>query len=365
MRKSRIESMDAVRAFACLSVLGYHMYICELGHLGAAVFFMLSGFLSAYNYLDTMDTDHITLKGCAKFSYSKLTKFYPLYFVMLLIPFAGQAYGALNGLTSWGKVLAKLAVNALLVQSWIPVNEFYFSLNFPAWFLSSLGFAYFMLPYILRWIKKLGSIRAALITAFAIWAVQILAGSTGVSIYKNLVLPNTNVLNDFICWFTYVFPVFRLADFYIGAIMAYVFLNRKEDKISGVGWTVAEVGAILFAAAVQAGIDRGIIPFNYTVSFLPCCAALIYTFATNRGYISKLLTNRVVKYIADISSEVFLTHAVVIFVCTPIIERLPLGAAEKRAVYIAGVLALTFVAATLGRRFNNAINSKRKARSAA
>lgn len=53
MRKNRIESMDALRAFACLGVMCYHMHLCELGHLGAALFFMMSGFLSVYNYILT------------------------------------------------------------------------------------------------------------------------------------------------------------------------------------------------------------------------------------------------------------------------------------------------------------------------
>lgn len=365
MRKSRIESMDAVRAFACLSVLGYHMYLFNFGHLGVALFFVMSGFLLVYNHFDSFDTEHITLKSCIKFSYNKITKLYPLYFVMLLIPFAGQVYGAANGLTGWRTVLAKLVTNALLVQSWIPINDFYFALNGPAWYLSSIALAYFVFPYILCGIRKLQSNRAALVAVILIWLAQIIVGYAGESIYVKLASPDSNMRRDFVCWFTYISPVFRLGDFATGGLLAYIFMRATSEHYSKLGWTVAEVCSIILLALIQVCFEMQILPINDTAAYLPCCAALIYTFAMNRGYISKFLTNKAVKYIADISSEVFLTHAVVIFVCTPIIERLPLGAAEKRAVYIAGVLALTFVAATLGRRFNNAINSKRKARSAA
>lgn len=359
MRKNRIESMDALRAFACLGVLCYHMHLCELGHLGAALFFVMSGFLSVYNYLDTMDIGHVTPKSCVKFSYNKITKLYPLYFAMLLIPLAGQVYGAINGLTTWGKVFGKLAADALLLQSWIPINEYYFSLNFPAWFLSTLGFLYLVLPCILRGIKKLHSNSAALAAAFAIWAMQLFVGWAGENLYVKFASPSDSMRNDFICWFTYVFPVFRLADFSVGGLLAFIFLNKDDGEYSKIAWTIAEAGAIILTALLQACTDHGVIPFTYTVIFIPACAALVYTFAVNRGYISSFFTNKVVKYISNISSEIFLTHAVVIFVCSPLIERLPLEFAAKRIVYVVSILVLTFVAANIGKWFNNTINRRR------
>lgn len=358
MRKNRIESMDALRAFACLGVLCYHMHLCVFGHLGVALFFVMSGFLSAYNYLDTMDTEHITVKSCVKFSYNKITKLYPLYFAMMLIPLAGQVYGAINGLISWGKVFGKFAADALLLQSWIPINEYYFSLNGPAWYLSSIGFSYLMLPLILRGIKKLHSNSAALAAVFAIWAMQLFVGWAGEIIYVKLASPDSNMRRDFVCWFTYIFPVFRVADFSIGGIIAYIFLNRRKKDYSKMRWTFAEAGAVALITVVHVCVKQGKLRFD-TSAYVFACAALVYTFAVNRGYISSFLTNKVVKYISNISSEIFLTHAVVIFVCSPLIERLPLEFAAKRIVYVVSILVLTFVAANIGKRFNNAINRRR------
>lgn len=359
MRKNRIESMDALRAFACLGVLCHHMYLCVFGHLGVALFFVMSGFLSVYNYLDTMDTEHITMKSCVKFSYNKITKLYPLYFAMLLIPLAGQVYGAANGLTTWGKVFGKFAANALLLQSWVPINEYYFSLNGAAWYLSSIGFSYLMLPLILRGIKKLRSNSAALAAAFAIWAMQLFVGWAGEFIYVKLASPDSNMRRDFVCWFTYISPMFRVADFSIGGIIAYIFLNSRKKEYSKMQWTLAEVGAVALITVVHVCFKQGKLPFNDTSAYVFACAVLVYTFAVNRGYISSFFTNKVVKYISNISSEIFLTHAVVIFVCSPLIERLPLEFTVKRIIYLVSILVLTFVAANIGKQFNNAINRRR------
>ena len=152
--KKRLTSLDAVRTFACLGVMAFHMHLCTFGHLGVSVFFVMSGFLSGYNHLESMDTGHITLGGSARFAYRKIIKLYPLYLIMLVIPAAGELYGVVNGMASLPTMLGKLAANVLLVQAWIPLNEYYFSYNGPAWYLSSAAFAYFMLPLVLRGVKR-------------------------------------------------------------------------------------------------------------------------------------------------------------------------------------------------------------------
>lgn len=48
--KKYINSLNIVRAFVFLCVLLSHSKIIPLGHLGVAIFIMLSGFLFDYNY---------------------------------------------------------------------------------------------------------------------------------------------------------------------------------------------------------------------------------------------------------------------------------------------------------------------------
>ncbi len=146
MKRARLASLDAVRAFACLAVLAYHMHLVGFGHISLALFFMLGGFLSAYNSFGRLDTQNVTLKSCVGYSRDKIMKLYPLHIAALLIPLAGQIYGAVHKLISAKLVAFKLAANLALLQSWIPLNDIYFSLNEPAWYLSTIAFSYFMFP---------------------------------------------------------------------------------------------------------------------------------------------------------------------------------------------------------------------------
>lgn len=365
MRRNRIESLDAVRAFACLGVLGYHMYLVHCGHMGVAMFFMMGGFLSVYNHLGLMDTEHITLKGSFLYSYNRISKLYPLYFAALLIPAAGQIYGLIYGMISAKTVFTKLAANVLLLQAWSPVNEIYFSLNGPAWYLSAIAFCYFLFPWLLGRIERFKSKREALCVAVAVWLAGIAVEFAAKWLYASFGNPDPNLKRDFFGWLTYVFPLFRLGDFTVGGCMAYIFLNRGEEKGSRLAWTAAELGAIGLAVLAELGYEHSKLLFNDTSTYIVVCAVMVYVFAVNRGYISRILTNGVTKYISGISTEVFLTHSVVIFAWSPILERIPMEFSTKQTVYIITVPLLSWAAALLGKRLNAWVNNRRRAKRAA
>lgn len=75
-----------------------------------------------------------------------LKKLYPLH---LLLTIACFIYFGINR----NRVI-QLVINTFLIQSWIPADGAYFSLNGVSWYLSSSVFCYFMFPYLSRLIKK-------------------------------------------------------------------------------------------------------------------------------------------------------------------------------------------------------------------
>lgn len=362
--KKRLTSLDAVRTFACLGVMAFHMHLCTFGHLGVSVFFVMSGFLSGYNHLESMDTGHITLGGSARFAYRKIIKLYPLYLIMLVIPVAGELYGVVNGMAYLPTMLGKLAANVLLVQAWIPLNEYYFSYNGPAWYLSSVAFAYFMLPLVLRGVKKCRTRRAAVLAMIAIWVGQAAIAYLVEGVYSARVA-DENRVRDFSTWFTYVFPVFRLGDFAVGCLMAKLFLTRRESAGAPLLATAAEAGAIALIVLAELSFENFWLNVNSTTLFLPASAALVYTFAVNEGYISKLLTCKLTAFISRISSDIYLIHAVVVMVCAPVCTALPVPFETQRAAYIVSIVAITLIASCMSGRVRTALAARRRAKTAA
>ena len=362
--KKRLTSLDAVRTFACLGVMAFHMHLCTFGHLGVSVFFVMSGFLSGYNHLESMDTGHITLGGSARFAYRKIIKLYPLYLIMLVIPVAGEMYGVVNGMVYLPTMLGKLAANVLLVQAWIPLNEYYFSYNGPAWYLSSVAFAYFMLPLVLRGVKKCRTRRAAVLAMIAICVGQAAIAYLVEGVYSARVA-DENRVRDFSTWFTYVFPVFRLGDFAVGCLMAKLFLTRRESAGAPLLATAAEAGAIALIVLAELSFENFWLNVNSTTLFLPASAALVYTFAVNEGYISKLLTCKLTAFISRISSDIYLIHAVVVMVCAPVCTALPVPFETQRAAYIVSIVAITLIASCMSDRVRIALAARRRAKTAA
>ena len=88
--KGRIDSLQAVRAIACILIFMHHCYICGTGALGAAIFIMLSGFLMCRSYYDRSLPR--TPIDCLRFSARKIWKLYPLHILTMLPVLALDIY---------------------------------------------------------------------------------------------------------------------------------------------------------------------------------------------------------------------------------------------------------------------------------
>ena len=221
-----------------------------------------------------------------------------------------------------------------------------------------------MLPLVLRGVKKCRTRRAAVLAMIAIWVGQALIAYLVEGVYSARVA-DENRMRDFSTWFTYVFPVFRLGDFAVGCLMAKLFLTRRENAVPPLLATATEAGAIVLIVLAELSFENFWLNVNSTTLFLPASAALVYTFAVNEGYISKLLTCRLTAFISRISSDVFLIHYVVIFVCTPVCTALPVPFETQRAAYIVSIVVITLIASCVSDRVRAALAAGRRAKTAA
>ena len=109
--------------------------------MGVSFFFILSGFLMSQGYMTKVTTD-INRFNLPRFIVKRLSKLYPLHIICLI-----------------SSIILKVSINRydisnlLLLQSWIPFKEWYFSGNAVGWCLSDFLFFLWHVPVHLQFLK--------------------------------------------------------------------------------------------------------------------------------------------------------------------------------------------------------------------
>jgi peptidoglycan/LPS O-acetylase OafA/YrhL len=155
-----IAPLTGVRALAAIWVVLYHFNpdgtrlfaawhslvspIAINGELAVDLFFLLSGFVLAYNYLERFA--RITPNGYFEFIFMRLARVYPVHLAALLavVPMMLGARYMHHALTDAGYTPTLFVMNILLIHYWMahPV----LSWNYPSWSISCEWFAYLLFP---------------------------------------------------------------------------------------------------------------------------------------------------------------------------------------------------------------------------
>ncbi len=153
MPKDLLKPLTSLRFFAALWVVLYtyikelyppvHFGLIDKGYLGVDLFFILSGFILSYVYLEAFGERRFDYR---EFVVNRLARVYPLHLATLLFTLLLIAGAALKGVqldpnaANWQALPAHL----LLMQSWglAPSAAF----NHPSWSISAEWFAYLTFP---------------------------------------------------------------------------------------------------------------------------------------------------------------------------------------------------------------------------
>ncbi|MFI2711400.1 acyltransferase family protein [Micromonospora sp. NPDC018662] len=231
-RAPRLPSLTGLRWIAALLVFGFHAgtmrIIAEpqwkavldktfsLGLSGVEFFFILSGFVLVWSYRDG--------ESGRTFLRRRVAKIYPNHVVTFLAALAVAAWFA-DPVLPWAAI-----GNLFLVQAWIPLNGYFYSVNNVSWSLSCELAFYLCLPLVVPWLRRArtGALRALLVAAplliLALWPGQHL------------------VPEEQRWWFTQIFPVTRSFEFWMGAAAAEL---MRRHRWRGPNLTVA---SLLFVA---------------------------------------------------------------------------------------------------------------------
>ena len=218
-----------------------------------------------------------------------------------------------------------IILNVLMLKTLSPMQADYYSMNSVAWYLFDVAIIYAFFPFILRRLKRISRIPDALWHMFAVYAIMFLT-----AFLSGLPEVPGTVSNNFVMWFTYICPLYRLGDFIIGCDLGFVFLARQREEgpaASGrkrsVIFSIAEIGVILAIGLCLYIRQNNLLPmpefFTRTLLWLPLSCALIYLFACSReggGIVSAGLSRiRLLVFLGDISAYTFLVHSQILHFC--------------------------------------------------
>ena len=313
---NRIQTIQVLRAIAFMEIfLGHCGVTFFTGSFGVSIFIVLSGFCMAMNYLPKIENIQTSFAANVKYAVSKIKNLYGLHLVMLVC-----AYLLAKMPTSVGAI-KRLVMDALLVQSWSPHADDYFSYNGVAWYLSTYLFILILAPWVMKVLSK--------------WKKQsnLIAGMTAV--FAGMVVIGLFVTrrqipigNNFAFWLTYISPIYKLLEFVIGSAFGTLFLTWKKEPKEKAYANILEMTAIAAFVGVICifhkieGVYQGLC---YTALFTPVSILLVYVFAYSRGIFMKVLNNPVLLWMGNLSSYLFLIHQVVIRWLMTVLDREVLG----------------------------------------
>jgi len=263
------------------------------GFIGVNFFFILSGFVLAYNYQDKFVENKSSKRN---FFIARIARIYPLHLLTLLlaVPLLLKKIWLGNKLY-W---LIRFVANLTLFQSYIPIRSIYLSFNRPAWSISDELFFYIAFPFLVVAIAKFlkGNKYAWLILGL---------GFLVIPIAMNL-LPDKYFHAIF-----YVHPFVRLADFILGILVFNIFRKRKEIQANS-NFNLLEFSAILLLGGFVLGSNWIPEVYRYSVYYWLPMSYLIYVFSFQKGYISKILSHRLFILLGEISFSFYMFHHLVI-----------------------------------------------------
>ncbi|MDQ0194432.1 acyltransferase family protein [Paenibacillus wynnii] len=299
-----INTLTSFRFFAALAVFLFHsggIYgPYGLGSAGVQFFFILSGFILTYTYYGKFD--RLNKSDVKHFYKARFAKIYPMHFLtfLLAIPWV------LMNLNPDGLYIFIAGMDLLLLQSYVPISDVYFSFNNVSWTLSAEVFFYAIFPFILylfgnKIIKNMKKTSAILIFSWILlFSLQLL-------------LPQEKE-NTLFVWLLNIFPAMRSFEFIIGIVLGLLFLklSKKNSIFTFKVANILEIGC-LAVLAVLLFISKSLpLPNLKGLYFTPIWTLIIFVFAYNKGVISKIISHKYFVYLGQISFSFYMIHLLVL-----------------------------------------------------
>ena len=310
-----IETLQSLRiVFALTVMLAHFSYAGIEGKstgVGPMYFMLMTGLVMSRSYGRKILDGSFSF---AQYLYRRLCKFYPLHLLCLLAVIAIR-YKTMTS-TDW----LSLIPNALLLQSWIPVETYYFSGNAVSWYLSDLILFLLLFPMFYRAIGRMNG-------------RQLLGLTLGMLVVYVVFVALLQV--DDLNYWLYVFPPVRLMDFLWGMVIWRCY--ELHPSCGRLRWPTAV--ELLLAVAVVATIITYPIHEKWHVAlihwFIMIPLMLVFMQGDRYGgWISRFLKTRTMVWLGALTLDTYLLHQLVFAVI--------LNNADKQDIHVPYLLMLAF-----------------------
>jgi len=313
--RSPLNSLTGLRFLAASYVIIFHTRLSAVlvgkgfhaaanfvgdGYLAVPLFFMLSGFILAYNYCGQIET----MKHTFRFWEARFARIWPAYIFSLLC-----SCFPLSGIPS-----LPMAVRIIcMVQSWDPFHPEYCGLwNFVCWTLSVEAFFYLVFPLLQVGLEKLRPAQVAF-SGLCVISIAFLFNTP----YHNFSARYPGP------WFYIPAPIIHLPEFLTGVIIGNLYLQSRGhfDWSTPLHWKRAGGNATPASAPPCAGTkfplltSIGLIFSLFVLStphghweglVLPAFGTFLFGLATERSLISRFLSTPILILGGEISYAMYL-----------------------------------------------------------
>ncbi len=354
--KTHIRSLTSLRFFAAFAIVLHHArgVVFPSDFLvgvplaaGVSFFFVLSGFILAYVYADSMMS-----VGLSRFFVSRFSRIWPahmtaFFLVLILLPSSSWTHGAEN---PW----LVGVLNVALLHSLVPVPAYYFSFNAVSWSISTEMLFYLFFPLLVASLRDTWFVKLVLLLVVGfvcVWLVDFF----DVNYYSSAKL---TVFSGH--GVAYIGAAARIQEFYIGVLfyLLYEFLLKRGvlwGRWAGTCVEVVAIGSLVFLPSVVAVLYKFSGPGNSAVSeYLSHLVAgfwfgcIVLCFSLNSGFLSIFLSKKWFFVLGETSFSIYLLHQIIF---TYYFSRRGLFESMPSMVLFCVLLVVTFVLAYIVWRF--------------
>ncbi|MCX5880717.1 MAG: acyltransferase [Deltaproteobacteria bacterium] len=325
-RPKSLNALTSLRFFAAAVIVIHHskgsfgldsQWLMELPtSQPVSFFFVLSGFILVYVYPSLKG-----MKDVSRFLIARFARIWPLHvvtflLVLLFIPANLRNRGGMD-------IPSLILTNLCMVQSWVPIWNYYFSYNWLSWAISTEFAFYLFFPWLLNAWHRTWHIKllCALLMVVAIISYANMADlPSGEAMGTTEHVGYAGLVN--------IFPLGRLFEFALGMALALAFPRMTSILSPGRTFgTIIEGVALSMAVGIMAMspfIARSI--FHYypwigesgkkwlLIGGLPCgfYGLLILLMAMEKGLFSRLLSRGFLRGLGEMSLSIFLLHQILV-----------------------------------------------------